>query len=668
MMEVKPAITTWRILLSASFLLLGATTVKIAVQASDLGLLFVSRRWTALFGLALLGASMWLGVLAFTWIGGDKRSTDPLTGMQKALSRLGALNLILFLLPCLAFVALVYGPFGELVSHLLVRLGFFWLATFVGAVFLAAYLESLPDGKMHSTWMDLALRNWPGIMWLSGVLTAFGYKLATFWPQVSTYPFSLSWSEASRYYYASLLFSPSVYGVSVPPSALHPTRYLLQSLPFLLPELPLWFHRLWQVILWVGITLLTAYLLARRLSVSKERSVLASVFFVAWAFLFLFQGPVYYHLLVCALLVIWGFDRDRPWKTLAVVLAASVWAGISRINWFPVPGILAASLYFLEVELGEANERPQSPLAYLWLPSAYFLAGILTAFGAQQLYFFISGANRGALTSSFSSDLLWYRLFPSATYPLGVLPAIALAALPLIVLIVRELRGIHWVRQFGIGAGLFALFAGGILVSVKIGGGSNLHNLDAFLTLLLVVGAYSVFGKIRASRATSEKGSIPALLLATIVLIPVVFTLTEGKPVELPNRQRTQAALNSLGELAREAAAQGEQVVFISQRHLLTFGQITDVPLVDDYENVFLMEMAMANNAEYLDAFYEDLREHRFALIVTDPQRINYKGREFSFGEENDAWVARVTEPLLAFYQKETSFKGLGIEVYVPKR
>ena len=60
---------------------------------------------------------------------------------------------------------------------------------------------------------------------------ATAYKLASFIPDISTYPFSLAWSEASRYYYASLWLSKQVYGQLIPPSVLHPSRYLLQAIP-----------------------------------------------------------------------------------------------------------------------------------------------------------------------------------------------------------------------------------------------------------------------------------------------------------------------------------------------------------------------------------------------------------------------------------------------------
>jgi hypothetical protein len=116
-----------------------------------------------------------------------------------------------------------------------------------------------------------------------------------------------------------------------------------------------------------------------------------------------------------------------------------------------------------------------------------------------------------------------------------------------------------------------------------------------------------------------------------------------------------------------QASSQGGEVLFISERHLLTFGMLPWVPLVEKYETVFLMEMAMAGNTVYLNEFYADLQDKRFALIVSDQLRDTLKGSEYSFGEENDVWVARVAQPLLESYQQAEVFRGLGIEVLEPK-
>jgi hypothetical protein len=150
------------------------------------------------------------------------------------------------------------------------------------------------------------------------------YKVATLFSDVSTYPLSLSWSEGSRFYYASLFFSERLYHMHVPPSVLHPSRYLMQAVPFLIPGLPLWFHRLWQVLLWISVTALTGFMLARRLR--------AGWVYALWAFLFLFQGPVYYHLLVMVFLVLWGVKPRQFWRSLWIVLIASAWESSGSIR------------------------------------------------------------------------------------------------------------------------------------------------------------------------------------------------------------------------------------------------------------------------------------------------------------------------------------------------
>jgi len=70
---------------------------------------------------------------------------------------------------------------------------------------------------------------------------------------------------------------------------------------------------------------------------------------------FLFQGAVYYHLMVCVVLVLLGYKKDKPLRTLIFVLLASVWAGISRVNWMPVPGLLAVALYLLDTPFDGKN-------------------------------------------------------------------------------------------------------------------------------------------------------------------------------------------------------------------------------------------------------------------------------------------------------------------------
>lgn len=176
----------------------------------------------------------------------------------------------------------------------------------------------------------------------------------TFLP-VTNYPFSVGWSEASRFYYGSLLFSKSLYGVNLPLSVWHGTRYFLLAIPFLIHGLPIWADRLWQVLLWLGITGLTSWLFVRRL---KPPEWTTALIIGGWLFLYLFQGAVYYHLQVCVIIILLGVSSQHPWRSLAAVVVSSFWAGMSRLNWFPVPAILAITLYLLE--------EPYSRVGQFW--------------------------------------------------------------------------------------------------------------------------------------------------------------------------------------------------------------------------------------------------------------------------------------------------------------
>ena len=547
----------------------------------------------------------------------------------------------------------VLGSSGDFFKALPERLFLFWYV----ALFVSLFLSVFNTG--FSFWGRL----------LAGMLgTVVVYRLVLFSQNISTYPFSLGWSETSRYYYASLFFSQKLYGFTIPPSVLHPTRYLMQSVPFLLSNLPLWFHRAWQVFLWLATTFGTAWALKRRLPANR-RAGYTGALLVGWVFLFLMQGPVYYHLLVPVILVLVGFDRQRMVRSTLIVLIASAWAGISRLNWYPVPGMIAATLYFLE--------EPRNGRAiwkYYLLPALWVGSGFVAALAAQAFFLSATGNSAGQYTSSFTSDLLWYRLLPNATFPLGVLTGAALVSAPLWILWsfywAGGKRRVDIMRWLGIAGILGVLFLGGLVVSVKIGGGSNLHNLDAYLTILLLLGCYVFFDGIAPEHADKHAGEnsfrFPAWLIALAFLFPLVFTLNQGSRMVLPARNTTAEVLTELKSLVADAAKDGGDVLFISQRHLLTFGEIPGVKLVPDYENVFLMEMVMSGNRDYLDRFYEDIRNHRYAMIITNPLSVKEKDRSSSFSEENNIWMERISLPVLTVYKPIRVYHKIGIQVLVP--
>ena len=574
---------------------------------------------------------------------------------------------LVYLLSFILFPLLVMGLASQKLSTTPLRLVVFCIISVAGA------------------W--LFRRGWPQQGWSTALLLTilgygFVYKISSFIPDVTSYPFSLGWSEASRYYYASLWFSKQVYGTTIPPSVLHPSRYLVQSLPFLIPDSSLMVHRLWQVILWIVSASLTSWLLIRRLTPKgQKRPQIVTLCLLFWTFLFLFQGPIYYHLLFMVILILWGYDSTRFWRNLILVLIASMWAGISRINWLPVPGLLTASLYLLEVQV-----KGKPLWRYIISPSIWVLAGTGLGYASQQAYQLWSGNPLAWFGSSFSSNLLWYRLLPNQTFPMGILLSSVFVSLPLIGLMVLRLvnywREYHIIRLVGLAGILFVLFVGGVVVSVKIGGGSNLHNLDAYLILLLVIACYIYFYRFipdysvqkeeyllvgSASSTNKLAPTVEVVLIALALVFPLYFALSAGGAIPHRDFQAARDALQTLNSATQQAVNQGGEVLFISQRHLLTFDYIHDVPLVPEDELVFLMEMAMSDNSSYLDAFHNDLRNQRFALIVSEPLTTQYQGKSHSFGEENDAWVERVSEPILCYYEPTTQVEAAGVILYTPR-
>jgi len=485
-----------------------------------------------------------------------------------------------------------------------------------------------------------------------------------YWPRVTDYPFAMGWSETSRFYYPSLFLSENVYGREYAWPILHPTLHLLLAPPYLF-DAPLWVHRFWQVAIRYILVGAIVPALMRRLSIQGR----ATQWVVAlWMFLFLFMGPIYFHLAIPVILLLWGFSQQDDRRTWIVVILASVWCGWSRVNWYPMPGMIAAVLYLMEAPL-----KGRNPWRYLIKPALWFVVGTLVAFASQRIYIAFSGVtDSGLFYSSFTSNLLWYRLLPNASYFLGILPAAILASLPVwlaMYVVINSRKGDwHPVRLTFIFAALLVLFVGGLVVSVKIGGGANLHNMDAYLIMLSIVFAYLVLARYRRENGElAQPVSIPWLLVLALIIMPAWSYLQFGIDFKSYETARTQKIMAKLQQQVDEANAQGGEVLFITQRHLIAMNMLDNVTLVPEYEREDLMEMAMADNLPYLARFRDDIGNQRFALIVVDPLNYTIMRRSRGFSDENNAWVRRVVGPVLCNYREEVVYPLHEIALYVPQ-
>lgn len=506
------------------------------------------------------------------------------------------------------------------------------------------------------------------ISWLTALLTVVVFQtvahlLATQFSIVTSYPFAMGWSETSRYYYPSLFLSEKIFGTRLSWPILHPSLHLLLVPPYLF-EAPLWFHRFWQVLLRFALLGVTARTLIWRLSIKDH---ILRVLLWVWMVLYLFQGPVYFHLAIPLILMLWGFSTQDDRRAWIFLILASIWSGLSRINWYPMPGILASVLFLLEVPYQGKNFW-----RYLLKPALWMAVGIGVAFATQRIYIALSGIpDPDFFYTSLTSNLLWYRLFPNASYSVGVLPAALIVSLPIwvsIFLVLRKRRAdFHPLRLGLILAALLALFAGGLVVSMKIGGGVDIHNMDAYLSLLLIVFSYIVFKQYVPETGENAAFVFPWWLTVLLIAIPAWFLVGSSVGLKSYNTFRAQSVLDVLQARINDINAQGGEILFITQRHLVSMDMLNDVEMIPEYEREELMEMAMGDNQEYLSIFRADMESQRFTAIVVDPLSYRLLGRNYVFGEENNAWVRHVMKPILCNYQEAVIFPTDQIAVYIPQ-
>ena len=530
-------------------------------------------------------------------------------------------------------------------------------AVFLVVVWAAAYLGLTGSGRLVSREsLGLSL----GVL----LLTSFLARASLF---VIDYPFSLSWSEGNRFYDYSLVFGQSLYnhdGYIVNPYS-SPGRYGLWGVLFLLQGLPIWVHRLWNLILLTAPPLIFAALLTRKLTPAVLRYGM-----LIWIALFLIVlAPLHPPFVITsAIAVLFAFDESLVKRSIALAIAG-LYAGLSRWTWAFAPaaiGVLIELILYYPARTG--------PLWRRLLP-AVILAGVSLAAGLlpslRQYFLIVQGES---LTTS--QPLLWYRLLPNDTLGPGVLLLALRYTLPLWILLAWWMLSrwqLDWIQKTAIWGALIGFFAIGLVISTKIGGGGDLHNLDMYLVTLLVV---SVLGLMALNTGSAQTGwPVRAVGLTCLLIFLVMYPFLPLHPgsdyhprLDMANENKVSEAFAAVQTAVAKYAETGE-VLFMDHRQLLTFGYLPAIPFIPDYEKKFMMDQAMASNADYFQAYYQDLAQKRFALIVTEPLRT--KRREElggPFSEENDAWVIWVSNPTLCYYEPLYLSTEVNLELLVPQQ
>lgn len=554
---------------------------------------------------------------------------------------------VISLIILLSLTYLFYGPLKYLNSAISIRLWFYWgLFWLIWATF--AISRKFQQAPVYQK------------VFVNASLVGFVITQANAFSRINNNPLNASWSEGSVLYYASAFVSNRIYGMQIGLPVINPGRALLQSVPFLIPDLSISAHRMWDAFLWLLLPLLVGYSLVKRL---KIKDPIQSLGLLLFSLLFLNLGPIYYHLLIVAFIVLIGFRAEHFWRSLFVVVLASLWAGLTRINWYPLAGSLAAILYWLEVPSQKQLTKD------IWKPIVWFVVGFAVAFLSYLGYVQISGTPVEYFENPFSTPLLWYRLFPSATNPTGLLPGILLATLPGLICV-----GIYfffsntysWSRRIGTFSLLAAFFLGGFLVSVRIGGGNNLHNFDALILILLIMVAYGLSGKIAIDYDHSR--SMPQMIKISLIGLLLILPLYKSLSIQ-PSfaKDIAEEEVKEFHDRVESDTLAGKSVLLIDEPHLIAFDFWGTPPAAPEYEKVFLMEAAMTGNQAYLHNYYAAISSQKYDSIVTEPLSTLIQGNTYSFGEENDAWVKAISEPTLCYYEIDTSFEALGLVYLTPR-
>lgn len=650
------------------------------------------RKWSEPFSL-VLGLSVFLvNVIGAYWVAfgltdlwGHRWKETITTFIARSRKSLGWFRWPIAIIGALspAFIIL-YTSLGFRLTGFGFRLALFIVTTGFVAVLMNRKVETL------LSWDSLVT---------STLLVGGIFTFAKAFIGVVDHPLSLTWSEGNRIWDYSILFGRDLYNYpeNLPFKVyIDRGRQTLWGLPFLLTNISITGVRMWSAILFTVPYALLGWMAFRPNRQSRNQWI----WFGLWSFLFINQGPIYTPLILGAILIV-GVRKKPIWLALPLIFLAGYYAQESRITWMIAPALWGGLIVLLDlpVNLDLLKSRKQWGKII-----AYTFAGALGGLGINQgwkrilNYFEKASGNFSGLdpselqppvstnivdqaevlgsavnnTSLMDQPLIWERLLPNPTYGLGIILGLMLAVGPVLILLFYLIRSNRWKINLWQRVGLIGVFGSllaiGLVVSIKIGGGGDLHNLDMFIVSIIIASA--IAWECGGYKFFSNPGSFPVIikiLLILVLFIPAFSPWVDAKPLELPPDERTLWTMELLRSETSRVLGEGKDILFMDQRQLLTFRNLGDIPLIPEYEKKLVMDRAMSSNSEYFETFYKDLDNHRFGLIITDPQRIRFSEDDEQWGVENDVWVNWVTKPLLCHYEPAYTIKATRVWLMIPR-
>ncbi|MGD0751741.1 MAG: hypothetical protein ABSA23_10055 [Anaerolineales bacterium] len=507
-------------------------------------------------------------------------------------------------------------------------------------------------------------------------LVGLGFYTYSLIPGIINFPFTISWSESGRIFNAYQIYAPLLSGQHLSWPWLDPGRAILDGLVLLLPSTQIWMERFWIDLLFLLGAFVTSLVIVRKaFSFSPQRNGKSDGrlmwLLVLWGMFFLLQGPVYYHVLLGVFAIAWFYNPKKPFLTLVLVFIGSIWEGLCRVNWFIMPACVAILLYiFTETFTGKNLWR------YLRWPLVYLVTGGLASFGSYLVFIKITGYVIPFLDPRMHYAYFLYKLWPNDGF-VGLLPGILLICLPLLAVglytIWKNKTRLHWVRWLAIASLLVLFFAGSTLVSLRAGGGYDLHNYDSLLLLLFMCGCFFGLGAVSQDETVPlEKAIITNYaVMVCLLTVSILFAYHPTDPTASSKIDQSAAAIRQINVLINKYAQADHPALFIDERQLLVYQMVTAPQIYVPYDKIELMEMAMARNSGYSQKFSADIANKKFSLIISEvlpkwlkPYNKNKFDRDWY---ENNVWVNVVSTPVLANYTPIYTNQDLGFAIYVPK-
>jgi hypothetical protein len=392
---------------------------------------------------------------------------------------------------------------------------------------------------------------------------------------------------------------------------------------------------------------------------------------VLWGMFFLLQGPVYYHVLLGIFAIPWFYNPKKPFLILALVVAGSIWEGLCRVNWFIMPACVAILLYFFTEPVSG-----KKLWSYLRWPLVYLVVGGLASFGSYLVFIKATGNVIPFLDPRMHYAYFLYKLWSNTGF-MGLLPGIVLFCLPVLSVVLyaiwKNKYQLHWLRWLAIAGMLIVFFAGSTLVSIRAGGGYDLHNYDSLLLLLFMCGCFFGLNAVSQEKPGRQEKAVLTNygILFSLLAISILFSYHPGQATPTTKTDQSAAAIQQITTLIKQNAQAGHPVLFIDDRQLLVYGMISGMQIYVPYDKIELEEMAMARNSAYSQKFSTDIKNQKYSLIVSEvlPKWLKpFNKKQFERDwYENNVWVDVVSTPVLTYYTPIYTNEDLGFAVYAPK-